>query len=366
MAQTTNPLKIFILAGQSNMEGQGEMTSGAMGNLKYLVDHDTAKTYAHLVDGAGAWLTRNDVWIYYKRGGTTDVYGGLKAGYGVSATTIGPELQFGFLMGDHFNNQVLLIKTAWGGKALATDFRPPHAVGINGYHKRPIADGDTGFYFMEILKIVRAVTGNIKTYFPTYDGKGYEIAGFAWHQGWNDRIDSARAAEYESNLKWFIKDIRDSLKTPLLPFATANMGAVGWTESFPPALAYFAGMKAVTDPTKYPEFGGNVAYVETRDYWRAKEISPADQLYHWNRNAESYYLVGKGLGDAMLKMLPTITGINSQSEKADSKATKASSRYSSNKVVLEYKPRGSLKSRKSIALDANGKAVAQPVRKLVR
>jgi alpha-galactosidase len=210
---------------------------------------------------------------------------------------------------------------------------------------------------MEIVKIVRAVTNNIKTYFPTYDGKGYEIAGIAWHQGWNDRIDAARAAEYESNLKWFIKDIRDSLKAPLMPFATANMGAVGWTESFPPALAYFKGMEAVTNSKNYPEFVGNVAYVETRDFWRAKEISPADQLYHWNRNAESYFLVGKGLGDAMIKMLSSPTSTLGKSGNPGSKEIQASSRFKSSKVLLEYQTRNNLQGQKPIVLEANGKAV---------
>ena len=51
--------------------------------------------------------------------------GGLTAGYGANSTTIGPELQFGHAMGDYYGQKVLLIKTAWGGKSLRTDFRPP-------------------------------------------------------------------------------------------------------------------------------------------------------------------------------------------------------------------------------------------------
>jgi hypothetical protein len=35
-------------------------------------------------------------------------------------------------MGDHFENQVLLIKTAWGGKSLYKDFRPPSSGGTVG------------------------------------------------------------------------------------------------------------------------------------------------------------------------------------------------------------------------------------------
>ena len=135
------PVKVFILAGQSNMEGQGEMTSGAQGNLTYLVQNDTEGTFGHLVDAGGDWVVRDDVWIWYKRGGSTVVEGGLSAGYGVNDHCIGPELQFGHVMGDSFDSQVLLIKTAWGGKSLAVDFRPPSS----GYDTPPVAEGVKGY-----------------------------------------------------------------------------------------------------------------------------------------------------------------------------------------------------------------------------
>jgi len=43
----------------------------------------------------------------------------------VRGRTIGPELGFGHVVGDHHDEQVLLIKTAMGNRALAFDFRPP-------------------------------------------------------------------------------------------------------------------------------------------------------------------------------------------------------------------------------------------------
>ena len=44
----------------------------------------------------------------------------------------GPELQFGHVIGDYCHDQVLLIKTAWGGKSLFKDFRPPSSGGEVG------------------------------------------------------------------------------------------------------------------------------------------------------------------------------------------------------------------------------------------
>ena len=52
----------------------------------------------------------------------------------------------------------------------------------------------------------------------------------------------------------------------------------------------------------YADFVGNVLTVETRGYWRDVSVSPKDQGYHYNRNAETYYLVGEALGRGMAKL----------------------------------------------------------------
>jgi len=125
-----SPVKVFILAGQSNMEGHGMVKidakrNGGKGSLEYLVRNPAgAERYKHLIDDSGQWKVRDDVWIWY-----LGRKGGLTVGYGARQDMIGPELQFGNFLGDYFDNQVLLIKIAWGGKSLAKDFRPPSSGG---------------------------------------------------------------------------------------------------------------------------------------------------------------------------------------------------------------------------------------------
>ena len=53
----------------------------------------------------------------------------------------------------------------------------------------------------------------------------------------------------------------------------------------------------------YAEFKGNVAFVGTKEFWRTAEESPSSQGYHWNTNAETYYLIGEAMGQAMKKLL---------------------------------------------------------------
>ena len=60
---------------------------------------------------------------------------------------------------------------------------------------------------------------------------------------------------------------------------------------------------AVGNTSKYPEFAGNVASVETRGFHYDMEQSAGNQCYHWNNNAQSYWHMGQALGKAFLGLL---------------------------------------------------------------
>jgi alpha-galactosidase len=305
-ADSPKPVKVFILAGQSNMEGQGFIASdprrnSGKGSLEYLVkDPATAGRFKHLVDSNGKWIVRDDVWISY-----LDRHGPLTVGYGVNPERIGPELGFGIVVGNAVEEPVLLIKCAWGGKSLAVDFRPPGA-GRIPYSMGEKMDATVtqdptvvGKYYRETVALTKAALAKIGELVPGYDSRGYVLAGFGWHQGWNDRINDKFNAEYESNLAHFIRDIRRDLETPGLPFVIAETGMNGPDETHPRALSL---MKAQAAVAEYPEFKGNVAFVGTKAFWRPVEESPTSQGYHWNTNAETYYLIGDAMGRAMLQL----------------------------------------------------------------
>ena len=61
-----------------------------------------------------------------------------------------------------------------------------------------------------------------------------------------------------------------------------------------------AAQKAVAD---YPDFKGNVAFVPTRAFYRPAEVSPSKQAYHWNNNAETYFLIGEHMAHAMIRLI---------------------------------------------------------------
>ena len=135
--------------------------------------------------------------------------------------------------------------------------------------------------------------------FPELAGREFELMGIGWHQGWNDRVNQAFNDAYEVNLSNLIRDLRKELDDPDLPFVIAETGMSGPDEKHPRALSLMAAQAAVAERE---EFKGNVAFVGTRAFYRAPDISPSGQQYHWNNNAETYYLIGDGMGRAMVEL----------------------------------------------------------------
>jgi len=294
-------VKVFILAGQSNMEGQavadleGKDYNGGKGTLNQLLkDPARATLVKHLKTDKGEWTVRESVWVRYQPEKAPLKAGPLTLGYTPypGKHHFGPELQFGHVIGDHCGGQVLLIKTAWGGKSLFKDFRPPSS------------GGQVGPYYTKMLAEVRQALADLKKDFPKYDGAGYELAGFVWYQGWNDGVDPRKAVpEYEQNLANLIRDVRKDLKAPNLPFIIGELTGP-WVDA-PGSWKTLRQAQAAV--AKRPEFKDTVLFVETHDFVRKAEDSPnPGHGHHEFGNAETYFLVGDALGKGMKKLLTNV------------------------------------------------------------
>ncbi len=281
-------LRVFVLAGQSNMQGSGIIAADpkrneGKGSLENLArSEESRERFGHLLDEEGKWKVRKDVLIsYFERRGF------LTVGYGARPDTIGPELGFGWVVGEHYEEPVLLIKVAWGGKAIGKEFRPPSA------------GGEVGESYTAMFQEIRRVLASLKQIYPKLVYDEVEIMGIGWHQGWNDRVNQEFNDAYEENLSCFIRDARKELGLPNLPFVIAETGMSGHEEKHPRALSL---MKAQAAVASRKEFRGNVAFVGTRDFWRSKEQSPSGQAYHWNNNAETFYRIGDAMARAMIRL----------------------------------------------------------------
>jgi alpha-galactosidase len=287
----TKPLKVYILAGQSNMQGHANTST-----FDYIgKDPLTAPLLAEMRDAQGKSRVCEKVWISSLGCGGNQYSdmlvktGKLTAGFGASDSEIGPEFTFGIYSEKMLKEPVLLIKTSWGGRSLNTDFRPPSA----GQYKLPKAvqdvwdkypqgahgvpkledrkkwqedkDAASGVFYRAMIEHVRKVLKDIKQVCPEYDEKaGYELAGFVWLQGFNDLVDGqtypgGNFDEYSRLLSHFIRDVRKDLSVPKMPFVIGVLGVDGDKNvNF---------RKAMAAPAEMPEFKGNVVAVDTAPFW---------------------------------------------------------------------------------------------------
>jgi hypothetical protein len=286
-------VKVFLLAGQSNMEGQGvvdldhpEHYNGGRGILaRVLDDPGSAREFGHWRAADGTWVERDDVHVAYQPERGPYKAGPLSIGFAgyEGKHHIGPELEIGWALGEHFDEPVLLVKTCWGGKSLMNDFRPPSS------------GGDVGPFYRRMIREYRAAIESIPDRFPELAGLKPELAGFIWFQGWNDMFTDGGIEAYADNLANLVRDLRKELDVPDLPFVVGQTG-----NADNPQL--WAAQEAAT---LRPEFEGQACYVPTRDHLRKPEDSPnKGHGHHWFGNAESYLRAGKGMGVAMVELQP--------------------------------------------------------------
>ena len=324
-------VKVFFLVGQSNMEGKGNPVHLDT----YKNDPLISPTYAELKDGDG-WAVRDDVWITYPSKARGAKHGPLTVDYGTKGeNSIGPEFGFGHTVGNALDEKVLLIKIAWGGKSLTVDFRPPSAPPSDEevqallqrlQKKKPKTTAEDvreqfGHYYREVVRHAKEEMEMVGQRFPELTDADLQIAGFIWHQGFNDKIrKELRENKYADYTKWlgqFIRDIRKDLNAPEMPFVIGELSTGGI-----PSRGDFQIAQANT--AKFDGFEGNVAFVPTAEFydteahklyeqglWKGSEEDKArwnavgnDRPYHYLGSGKTYYLKGVAFAKAVLAMQP--------------------------------------------------------------
>ena len=276
-------LRVYLLAGQSNAEGYGRITSrdNRTGDLVAITTRPGSE-FAHWARSVEwGWPVREDAFVWDHRSNPEWAelpprIGKLGVGFGADHESFGPELELGRVLADAYDEPVLVVKTAWGGKSLRTDFRPP---GVGG---------ETGAFYNEMVAGYRDAVARANETFSGLVGLAPRLEGFLWFQGWSDLCCSD---VYQPLLEQLIVDVRRAIGD--VPVIIGETG-VGYNDTERRALAEAQAAAAVATPL--------ATYVPTRQYLRLPGDSPSIALHHWYDNAESYLRIGQAMGEALIKL----------------------------------------------------------------
>lgn len=192
--------------------------------------------------------------------------GKLGVGYGADKIKVGPEYAFGLSIAEKVSGPILLIKTSWGGKSLNYNFRPPSA-GTYELNEKEKSGGkadeilaNAGLNYRLMNESIYQVLDNLEENHPAYD----EEAGYEIAGFvWFQGFNDQFAPEFRSNYKSnMISFINDVRKEYNLPHMPFVIGVLGTG-----VTAEKVGENEVSvsqrEVANVPQFKGNVAAVES-------------------------------------------------------------------------------------------------------
>jgi predicted TIM-barrel fold metal-dependent hydrolase len=167
----TGKFRVFILAGQSNMTGQGQAKEL---NAPFNQPHERIRIWA------------NKRWQYL-----------------VPKKNFGPDVAMAHQLAEHWPNDTIgIIKVAIGGTGILS-FQPDWTFESAQRTK----DGRKGNLYRDITDAVQAAR----------KVSDFKLAGFAWKQGGKDMRSAELADEYLANFEKMIITLRKDLDAPDLP-----------------------------------------------------------------------------------------------------------------------------------------------------
>ena len=275
----TRTLRVFIFAGQSNMEGADSKV----------------KDIQRFPPFAGLDMPQDKVLFSYSIGRETKQASDGWVALQPVGKMVGPELSFARRVSQNIDAPIAIIKCAAGGTTLGGDWNPDDPSGFKLY---PLA-----------LQLIQSSLAEL-------DRKKvpYRIEGFMWHQGENDMFSKEFKPSYGKNLKNFLASWRRDLKTPGLKFYLGELctKTIWGMDNREPMYAIRAGQKAVTDSDPLAEYiptshvGVEIGGGEGLHY----HYGTLGQLEHGVNYADAYLrTIGKQPATARpLKVWPYVKG----------------------------------------------------------
>jgi hypothetical protein len=284
-ANMREPVQVFILMGQSNMLGFGNVSQ---------LEGVAADKYPYLVDDAGNWNVRKDVRNVFFNNGSLNTNDWMAVG---NRNKFGPEIGIGNYLGHMIDAPVLILKSCVGNRALGWDLLPPSAEGTGAkgqsyqgnseYGDRKVIPKDerqgwyAGLQYDLDVGVAQDALEELSTYYP--DATEYEVAGFFWWQGCSEGKGSVE--NYDKNLAYLFEDLKKDFNAPNAKFVCATLGEHDKNATLSQKMFNFA--------------EGN----EDAGVFYSKPVSSGGSCGHYGGSAETYMNVGEGMGKLMLELL---------------------------------------------------------------
>lgn len=199
-----NKKKVYLFAGQSNMDGRGNGDELSKKDLERLAKvADRILFYYNKKPVTPLQLTTPEKFVQNKFNITN---------------SFGPELFFGIELAEKYpEDQFIFIKRAVGGTSLYGCWNPEWT-----YEKASLINEENKpKLYSDFIKYTKSVL-------QSYKLQDYEIKGMFWVQGehdsYIDRWGEEPAASYGKNLKNLIERVRIDLKALEMPFIIFQVG----------------------------------------------------------------------------------------------------------------------------------------------
>ncbi len=215
-ATNSRPVRVFVVAGQSNAEGHNHVRQYHGGREPFPITHRDQPRILFW-PGKNALGKSDNLWTTLR----VDESG-----------SFGPEIAFGHDIAQALpEEEIALIKYASGGTGIArstdyTDYIPA----VAGYDDRgrnwhPPTDGkEAGALYRGLIENVHSATSALER-----NGHRWELSGLLWMQGEHEASISRKMAEdYERLLSDFIHSLRKDLRSPSLFVAIGQVNSHSW------------------------------------------------------------------------------------------------------------------------------------------
>lgn len=252
------PVKVFLFAGQSNMEGADTDPAEVERFPPYREVFEPLKEvrYSYQTGAShrsGGWTTLQPV-----------------------AGNFGPEITFARFFRQRRDTPLALIKDAWGGTTLINDWAPDGG------------DNQSKKLYQRFLMHVRERLAALKD-----EGMPYQVEALMWHQGENDMFHAEGKLRYGDNLKHFIASLRQDLGLPDLKVYLGEIstkGIWGMDNRANVALIRKGQMEVVeSDPKVYFVPTSHLAFKVGRPVGLHYHFGTLGQLQHGEAYARAWF-----------------------------------------------------------------------------